>query len=306
MSKLNASVESQVRQWTDDFKAKEIDIASINVDESQNNNNRGAGKLDEDNCKNMSLAIDRGVVLPPIVVNKTQSGRHVVIDGNHRVHAKTLADKQTIEAFIVEVNPDIFLQMCLWFNTTNGQPLTHSQRVDHALTAVRNGMELTQAERMYGIKADHLGKKRKAQEGRRKAASAGLNAAAKITSEGLLAQMSRLEVEHIRSIGAVIADVNINELAAAVNAINNAPAAERGDEAIRQSGRLEQQVKSKHTPKTRIGKTMTMEQVRTSLRRSLTALGANSVLLNDPTISSLIDELAKLGGDRHAEENKVA
>ena len=297
MSKLNASIESLIRQFTDDLTFAEVDVQSISEVKSHRNQNRGALTLDEDNVERMMLAAESGIALPPVVVNKN-GAEYVVIDGNHRAKVARQLDRPTIAAYVVAVDDDTYKQMCFYFNVANGKSLTPVEIMHHAIAAVENGMQLTVAARMYGIHPNTLGTKRQANEGRRKARESGIVGADKI-SDTAAAVVARFEVEHIKALGQIVAKSTTVDLRAAHLAITNTPSAQRDTAAIKQAGWLESVYQGRRDPKARKIGAMTQIQLKTSLRKIVVAVRENRALVNDRDVRILIADLEGLSHDTH-------
>jgi hypothetical protein len=298
MSKLNASVESLIRQFTDDLTFAEVDVQSISEVKSHRNQNRGALTLDEDNVDRMKLAAESGIALPPVVVNKN-GAEYVVIDGNHRAKVARLLDRPTITAYVVAVDDDTYKQMCYYFNVANGKSLTPAEIMHHAIAAVENGMQITVAARLYGIVPGTLSTKRLANEGRRKARESGIKGADKI-SDTAAATVCRFEPEHIKALGQIVAQSTTADLRTAHSVITSTPSSQRETAAIKQAGWLESVYQNRRAPKARKRGVMTQSQLKTSLRKIVVAVRENRALVNDRDVRVLIADLGGMSHDTHS------
>lgn len=295
MKHSNPSVESQIRLFTDDFNLARIPLTEIDVARSLDSQNRRATKLDQDNVERIMLAVDQGVRVPPIVVND-EVGKYVVIDGNHRLDAFRLNDKQDVWAYIVKVDADTFTQMCLYFNVANGKSLAPAEIMEHALTSVALGMQATVAAKLFGIPSETLSKKRRAIEGRAKAVDAGIKGAAKIP-DAVAEVINRIEDAHVKVLGKTLTESSASDVRAAANAISAAPSAERDVVAIKQAGWLENVRQEKAKPKSRKATALTQVQARRAVRQLVVGIRENRALLNDRDLVNALSDLWKVVSD---------
>lgn len=287
----NDSVESQIRLYTDMFdKPAEIAIDQIDTKQSHQNQNRGSTKVDDENVLRIASSAELGVILPPIIVNRVGS-RYQIIDGIHRTEAAKLRDKSTIWAYVVEVDADIYAQMCLGANASNGKPLTDKERIANALAQIRLGLPATTAGKVWGIEADRLGRIRRASSGKEKIVEAGLNA--NKVREGAAEAINRLETDQIKALGKTVETATIKEIEDAVQAILSAPAAHRATEATKQAIVLETQRTARIQPKARTRQALSGAQLRHRAREILHAVRANRNHSNDTELVSLIAQIEK-------------
>ena len=288
----NYEVESKIRLFTDDWDLRTIRLDEIDVQRSRKSQNRNIEKLDDEHAFRIAEATDAGVEIPPVVAN--QVGESLwLIDGNHRHAAFDLLGRETIPAYVVQVDHDMYEQMCLWFNATNGKPLPDAERMRHALAQIMLGMPATTVAKLWGVRPERLQLARREAEGREKVALAGVRAP-KLSAASAVAA-NRLEVDHIRRLGPELSQATVKDLEDAVRAINAAPAAERDTEALRQSIVLEQKRQARAAPKSKQKGAMTSAQARAKVKEVLLAVRSNRSLLNDSALIALIVELAEVG-----------
>lgn len=290
----NDTVESQIRLYTDNFRGPvEIDIDTIELKQSHKHQNRPT-KVNDENVLRMALSTELGVQLPPIIVNKVGSRKHIV-DGVHRVEERKLSDKKTIWAYETEVDADTYAQMCLGANAGNGLPLTDHQRMVNALAQIELGLPATTAGKVWGIDPERLRQARRADEGRKKIAEAGLTT--KGIRDGAAEVINRLEVDQIKSLGKSLEGATIKEVSDSVQAIIAAPAADRATEAVRQSIVLDTKRAERNKPKTRRQSALSGAQLRHRAKEILAAVRANHAHANDDELARLVDEIAKALAD---------
>lgn len=291
MTHKSHEVESKIRLFTDDWELRSARMNEIDVPRSRHAQNRRTEKLDDEHAFRIAESADAGVEFPPIVANQVGDSLWI-IDGNHRHAASELLGRDTIPAYVVKVDHDTYTQMCLWFNATNGKPLSDADRVQNALAQIHLGMPATTASKLWGIRPERLQVLRREREGREKVAMAGIKAPKLSAAAAEIA--NRLEVDHIKRLGAELPQATAKDLEDAVRAINAAPAAERDTEALRQSVVLEQRRQTRAAPKAKQKGAMTSAQARTRLKEVLIAVRANRALLNDQALVRLISELAEV------------
>lgn len=288
---LDRAVESQIRLFTDTFThVEDLPLASINTKQSRLSQNRRTEKLDDEHAFRIAEAMDLGVEPPPIIVNKVGANEYRVVDGNHRVEGYRLNDRETIRAYVLEVDGDTYRQMCLSANAYNGKPLTDADRMANALVQVNNGLPATTASKVWGIRPDRLQVARREQEGIQKLSDAGVRSN---VSPKVAVAMNRLEVDQIRRLAPELRDVTAVDAENAVRAILAAPAAERDTEAIRQAGVLADRRATRQAPKTKAKAAATTASVRRLLRDALVAVQTNHAHLNDTAVRDLVAELAR-------------
>lgn len=287
----NRVIESQIRLFTDDWDLRTIAMSDIDEAASRNAQNRRGEKLDEDHAFRIAEAMDLGVEHPPLIVNQV-GDRYWIIDGNHRHAGSQLLGRDHLDAYVVRVDADTYTQMCLSGNAFNGKPLTDADRVANAIAQIERGMSSTTASKLWGIDSKRLQFLNREREGRRKFADAGVQLPKGVRlQQGHAEILNRLEVDHIRHLGAEAVRANKADLETAVRCINAAPSADRGVEARKQSIVLETKRQQKALPKARV---MTNGQARRHVKEVLLAVRTNRAMTNDATLVALVTELAEV------------
>lgn len=85
----------------------------------------------------------RGDVFPAIVVYRTNAGKYVVIDGNHRV-AAALSTGYTLAAYVVNARKtpaQVIVMLTYEANTRHGLPTSQTERARHAVYLIENANE---------------------------------------------------------------------------------------------------------------------------------------------------------------------
>lgn len=302
MKNRDATTEQWIETWQQPFQAERIDIAAIDFTKSQAVQNRSAVKLDDEHCLQiMEWLDDRTHVVSPIVVNLAGAKYHI-IDGNHRAWASKEMGRGQIDAYVLQVDQDTFEGMVLAANARNAKGLTYRERIELAIQSQRR-FGTAAAAAQFLLKPDALQQEMRVQEGRHKVEEA-LNVKPDGWAKSKLEALNRLDVDQIKAIGSdVLAPATVSDTQQTVNNILAMPAAQQHDQAVRESGRLEQVQQEKKRPRVAAKRRMTTNKARTSVLDVATFLRANPAALNDRELMEALKslwEVVKSGQAQHA------
>lgn len=120
-----------------------LELAAIDRTRSLTNQARLEQAVDTDLVAQYRKRYGAGDQFPPLVVYRTNRGRYVLLDGNHRFTAcLPITDWKGIkfhDAYLVDSKDEIVLNRIAWgFNNhVNGRRLTYEESLQHAVTFVR-------------------------------------------------------------------------------------------------------------------------------------------------------------------------
>lgn len=216
--------------WLDSYGAtnrelRTIPLDRIDVPNSHRNQARLTGQpVNEEVATNYALALERGDQFPPIIVTPTRDG-YLVIDGNHRVAAYTLANKDEIEAYVL-TNLTKPQQLLLTFdaNTRHGLQTSVADRLQQALTLVANGVSVRNAATSLNVPETRVATLVNAQEAERQLATAGVDTGR--LSTGHFQRLANLRSHPVRTAAArwfLDQRIGTVEASALITQINNLP-----------------------------------------------------------------------------------
>lgn len=301
MKNREITTEQWIETWTKEYEQARIDVAAIDFVKSQSVQNRSAIKLDDEHVLQiMEWLDDRTHVVSPIVVNLVGAKYHI-IDGNHRAWATKEMGRGQIDAYVLQIDQDTFEGMVLAANARNAKGLTYRERIELAIQAQRR-FGTTVAAAQVLMKPDTLQQEIRVQEGRHKVEEV-LRVKADAWPKKKLEALNRLDHDQIKAIGSdVLTPATAAEVLQTVNNILTVPASQRHEQAVRESGRLEQVAQEKKQPRTR-QRGMTTNKARTSLIAVTAFLRANPAALNDREFMEALKsmwEVVKSGQAQHA------
>ena len=143
-----------------EFTGKRIQINDINTRKSLQNQARFQ-PLDEKLVVTYAEAMQGGDRFPPIVVlDEGLAAGMLVIDGNHRVAAATLAGADEIDAYVTTNLSERTVSVLTFdANTKHGLPTSPEERKQHAIYLVETaGISQREASQMLNVPARELNK----------------------------------------------------------------------------------------------------------------------------------------------------
>ena len=299
MKNREITTEQWIDTWTKEYELTRIDVDAIDFVKSQSVQNRSAIKLDEEHVLQiMEWLSDRTHLVAPIVVNLVGAKYHI-IDGNHRAAATKEMGRPQIDAYVLQVDQDTFEGMVLAANARNSKSLTYRERIELAIQAQRR-FGTTVAAAQFLMKPDTLQQEIRVQEGRHKVEEV-LKVKADAWPKAKLEALNRLDHDQIKAIGSdVLAPATAREVLQTVNNILTVPASQRHEQAMRESGRLEQVAQEKKQPRTRRSG-MTTNKARTAVIAVTSFLRANPAALNDHELREALRSLEEVAGSGSAQ-----
>lgn len=285
------TTEQWIQSWGVSFDLAEIDLRAIDLKKSLAVQNRSAITLDEEHQLSiMEWLDDPAHVVDPIVVCDV-NGRFYIIDGNHRAHAAVEMGRSTIDAYVVTVPQETFEGMVLAANARNAKGISYAERIElgQAL-AVRFGTAVAAAQVL--MKPEVLQREARIKDGRAKVQTA-LKIDPSALTKSKCEALNRLDVDQIKALGDVVKDATRSEIDSAVQNILAVAAADQHEQAVRESGRLEQVQRDKKRPgsKRPAGNVLTTNKMRTQVIQWTKFLADNPAAFND---SALMDAVADL------------
>lgn len=160
----NATTElGRDKRLEDWFKAKGIStydyrqgipVAEFDVAESLDNQARISEPVDEATVKEYQANMEEGDVFPPVVAYPGPGGL-IIVDGNHRLVAAQRAGKTLPVYVLTGVKPVTLTIMTFEANSPafHGKPVSHDDRIRHAVWMVRNKVPAALAARQLGLTA---------------------------------------------------------------------------------------------------------------------------------------------------------
>lgn len=291
------TTEQWIRQWVEASNpvVEQIAIDSIDFQKSQAVQNRSETKIDEDHATRILEWLDDAThTVAPIVVNRV-GARYHIIDGNHRAYASSIAARPTIDAYVLQIDQETFEGMVLSANMRVGKWLTPRERVEQAIQmAERLGTVVAAAQAL--MKPEDLNRAQRAHSGRRKFFQA-TNQNGEHLSDKKAELVNRLDEDQIEKIGADnIKDSTIGQIEQTVRAITQAPALQRHELAVRESGRLAQVRQEKKTPagRQRVQRKVSATQVRNKVNEVAKYLQDNPAAFNDQALMKAIADLGRV------------
>lgn len=283
------TTEQWIKDWKVEFTQEEIQLSDIDLKRSLHRQNRGATKLDEDHVLSLMEWMDEpDHTVSPLVVNRV-GGRYLIIDGNHRANAAAQLERTHIDVYIVAVDQEKFEGMVLAANARNAKGLTYAERVELGQSlALKYGTAVAAAQVL--LKHDVLAREMRIQDGRRKIHDA-INVDAGNWPKKKLEALNRLDVDQIRAVGSdVLKESTGTAVEQTVANILAVPASDRHDQAVKESGRLEQVQRDKKKPGARRsnGNTLTSNRVRTDLIRFTKWMKDNPAAFNDTALMEAV------------------
>lgn len=131
-------------------------LAEINRKQSELNQARIAKPIDEDVVVIYAQQMNDGDDFPPIVVYKTAQG-FIVMDGNHRVAASDIADRASIQAYVVrDPSPAQIQAYTFEANTKHGLPTSLQDRLQQAIFLHEQGVTVREAATRLGVNPNQL------------------------------------------------------------------------------------------------------------------------------------------------------
>jgi ParB-like chromosome segregation protein Spo0J len=248
-------------------------------------------KLDAEQVSSLKQWMDEpDHTVSPLVVNRA-GGRYLIIDGNHRANAAVELGRTHIDAYIVAVDQEKFEGMALAANARNAKGLTYADRVELGQSlALKYGTAVAAAQVL--LKHDVLVREMRVQDGRRKIHDA-INVDAGNWPKKKLEALNRLDLDQIKAVGSdVLKEATGTEVEQTVSNILAVPASDRHDQAVKESGRLEQVLRDKKKPgaRRRNNGTLTSNRVRTDLIRFTKWMKDNPAVFNDTALMEAVTE----------------
>ena len=124
-----------------------------------------------------ALAMLDGDEFPRVIVRRTNGGLFYVLDGIHRTAAAGEIGNPTIDACVVDVDPEEGRLISLLANRIHGERTTVQEAVHHAIELHRNhGMSISRASKLMRVSSSSVGNILRRQEGSKRAADLGVRA----------------------------------------------------------------------------------------------------------------------------------
>lgn len=154
-------MNTDTETWLDELQLKwehEPALSIDDIDAVKSLTNQARVKpLEETVVERYTLDMQAGDVFPPIVVHRRSKGSKLtMIGGNHRFAAARKAGLDTIEAYIVEADPETVTRMTYEDNRRHGIPPSDDERIAHATHLVDMGWKQEPAARCVGISVQKL------------------------------------------------------------------------------------------------------------------------------------------------------
>lgn len=289
----DVTTEQWIATWGVEFDLREIDLREIDLKKSLAVQNRSAVTLDEEHQLSiMEWLDDPSHVVDPIVVCDVNR-RFYIIDGNHRANAAADMGRTKIDAYVVTVSQETFEGMVLAANARNAKGLTYAERIElgQAL-AIRFGTSVAAAQVL--MKPEMLQREARIKDGRAKIKTALKIDPTPLTKSKCEA-LNRLDVDQIKALGDVVVHATKGEIESAVQNILAVAAADQHEQAVRESGRLEQVQRDKKRPgnKRPTGSVMTTNKMRTQVIQWTKFLADNPAAFNDGALMDALNNLIR-------------
>jgi len=189
--------DTKTERWLESYGITRWDLSTIPIERidqaaSHTNQARLTGTaVDDEIATNYGLAMENGDIFPPIVLFDQGPKGYLVIDGNHRVAGKQLANETEIDAYILR-DLTIPQRLLLTFdaNTRHGFRTTTNERVQQAITLVNNGLTLRAAANALNVPEQRISQ-----------VLGGKNAERQLIEAGV--DTSKLSTGHFQRLGAI-------------------------------------------------------------------------------------------------------
>lgn len=160
---MSSIIRSSLREeWLQRHKMEyvfvpELSLWEIDVSKSLENQARVEGALNAELVKTYAIAMKEGCGFPPIttyqVADGRRAGKHIAIDGNHRIEAAVQTSRESLSAYVVDIKDVRQIELLTRSaNTLMGLPETRENVMEHAVYMVRRyGMSQIDAARHFSL-----------------------------------------------------------------------------------------------------------------------------------------------------------
>lgn len=287
---------SQIQTYTDDYTFETVSIADIKSTSHEFQNRRG-DIIDKSNVEQMAYALMENVVLPPVLLRRTDSGDLAVIDGNHRIAVRRELDIPTIDAFVVRCDDRTYRYWVGRANIYNGRDVGDPKtRLAMAADEVLNqGIQVASAARAWAVSEATLGTEVRVRRGTVNLVAAKLGAQSSSVSKAVKQQLHDMEPEHIAELGALLSNATADEVKQAKRAIASVPSKERTVAAKVAARQMEaSQVSRRGKPNAQAPYTAAMAKA--ALTKLRNGVASNRAIVNDLQVVKRVELLLDVFG----------
>lgn len=154
---MDTRLEQFLKEHGAEWKEAVLPLSRIDIERSLRNQARVSEPLVEETVLLYGCAMEAGSEFPPIVAYQAENGRHVIVDGNHRVAAAEAASIDRLPAVVItNPTPNMIQVMTYEANTKHGLATKLSERIQQALHLEAAGMSRAEAARALQVPAGKL------------------------------------------------------------------------------------------------------------------------------------------------------
>lgn len=217
MTTASAQIEQLLNRHDCTWTAEPaLDLRRIDLIASITNQSRFEA-IDQPTVDRYVAALEDGATFPPIVVRRIAAkgkGRDqlVILGGNHRVRAHVNHGAKTIDAYLVNCDDLVALEIAYADNATHGLPPTDAERIAHALVLIDRGRNVAEAARTVGVSHHKIRVRIHAHHNEQRAAKAGV--AVEFAQLAESAQASLATLKDGRVFAKVVRTINTHQIGA--------------------------------------------------------------------------------------------
>lgn len=151
-----------------------VSLSQFDVEESLANQNRWI-PITDDRVQVYREAMERGDIFPAPIAYRAESGKLVMIDGNHRLLALLKVGFSRINVYVVDANKDIVNRLLQTANDRSGLNRTEAEKIQSAIQLVDGGSTMENAAVAVGVPPSLLKKKHAEEKANRRARNLGVS-----------------------------------------------------------------------------------------------------------------------------------
>ncbi len=290
------TVESRIKTYTDDYSLETVTLADIRATSHEFQNRKG-DIIDQSNVEQMAYSHMEGVILPPVLLRRTESGALMVIDGNHRIAMYREMDVPSIEAYVVNCDDQTYRHWVVRANIANGRDVGDPKtRLAMAADEVINqGIPVATAARAWAVPEPTLGLNVRVRRGTAKLVAAKMGAQSSSVSNAVKAQLQDMEPAHITALGSLLTTATADEVKHAKRAIASVPSKDR-EVAARLAAQQMSEVQRARIGKPNSQSPYTAAQAKAALTKVRSGVASNRAITKDPQVIKRVELLLDLFG----------
>jgi ParB-like chromosome segregation protein Spo0J len=142
--------EQAIKKFGVPFKVDEVEMTSINWEESKKNGARHTIPISSEHVTDLALAMANGDAIPRPVLRKV-SGKYIIFGGNHRVPAARECGESSFSAYIIETTDEAVIFALPAALNAPAREQSREERIRLAMQSIAKGLTVADASSRFSL-----------------------------------------------------------------------------------------------------------------------------------------------------------